>query len=116
MIEDRIHDFRYSMSPRLGRKCLDQEDDANATNYGNQDHQRAPRRSRRMKIGIVYRGETSEEKQIVDNRDKCAKEDCAEPGDNTDDDRNKRKDEWICGVLSGGGYDRIVHCAAASAS
>ena len=58
------------------------------------------------KVGVVERGELSEEQQVVNQTDQAAEEDRAEAGDDADRYRDERKDKQVHGSF---GSDSVVH-------
>ena len=73
LVEDRVHDFRHAVPACLGRKCPDQENHPHAADDGDENDQRAPRRRRRVDVGVVDEREVTQEKQVVHDRDQRSK-------------------------------------------
>ena len=77
------------MTPRLGRKLGNEQCDYERAKHGHEDDEGAPRAWRRIGIGIVKKGKTPQEKQIVNEPDEPAKCDRSKSGDDADEDCNE---------------------------
>ncbi len=83
------------MTASLRRERPHKEDDRESADDRDENHQSAPRRRRCVDIGVVDRGELTEEKQIVHDGDQPAKQDRAETGHRADKNGNDRKYEEV---------------------
>ena len=68
------------MAARFRRECPHQEDDRHPADHGNQNDPGAPWRGRRVEIRVIDAREPAEEKQVVNDSNQAAKQDCAESG------------------------------------
>ena len=79
------------MAARFRRKVLHQESHDHSAGDRHQNDQRAPRAGRCEDIGVVIDGENTEEGDVMDQSDKSTKEYGSEPGNDADDDGEKRQ-------------------------
>ena len=81
LVIDRVHDFWDAVAACFRREIRNQRRDHHAADDRRQDDESAPRPGRREYIGVVMKGESAKEKQIMNRGNESAEEYRAETGD-----------------------------------